>query len=99
MSDISLSHSIAFQCNFVHEQTTLSPTSCSQKVYDLFLSFLHNFGFSKKMAFCRLHYEYWAVSLESLRLDILSNTETSKAGHYLIVVPFRYQSPKGPAVK
>ena len=71
---ITLRHSIAFQCNLVNEQTTLSPTSCSQRIYDLFLSFLHNFGFSKKMAFCRLHYEYWAVSLESLRLDTLSNT-------------------------
>ena len=41
---IALKHSIAFQ---VHDETTLSPTSCSQKIYDLFLSFLHNFGFSK----------------------------------------------------
>ena len=37
-----------FQCDSVHEQTTLSPTSCSQKIYDLFFSFLHNFVFSKK---------------------------------------------------
>ena len=44
---IALRHSIAFQCNLVYEQITLSPTSCSQKIYDLFLSFLHNFGFSK----------------------------------------------------
>ena len=43
---IALRHSIAFQCNLVHEQTPLSPTSCSKKIYDLFLSFLHNFGFS-----------------------------------------------------
>ena len=47
---IALRHSVAFQCNLVHEQTTLSPTSRSQKIYDLFLSFLHNFGFLK-MAF------------------------------------------------
>ena len=40
---------MGFQCNLLHEQTTLSPTSCSQKIYDLFLSFLHNFGCSKKM--------------------------------------------------
>ena len=44
---IAFRHPIAFQCNLVHEQTTLSPTSCSQKIYDLLLSFLHNFGFSK----------------------------------------------------
>ena len=44
---ISLRHFIVFQCNLVHEETTLSSTSCSQK-YDLFLSFLHNYGFSKK---------------------------------------------------
>ena len=48
---IALRHSIIFQCNLVHEQTTLSPTSCSQKIYDLFLSFSHNFGFSKKWHF------------------------------------------------
>ena len=30
------------------------------------------------MAFCRLHDEYWAVNLESLGLDTLLNTETSK---------------------
>ena len=30
------------------------------------------------MAFCKLHDEYWAVNLESLSLDTLSNTETSK---------------------
>ena len=48
---IDLRHSIAFQCNLVHEQTTLSPTSCSEKIYDFFLSVLHNFGFSKKWHF------------------------------------------------
>ena len=56
----------------------LSPTSCSQEIYDLFLLFLHNFGFSKKMAFCKLHDECWAVNLENLGLDTLSNTETRK---------------------
>ena len=45
---IALRHSMAFPCNLVHEQTTSSPTSCSQIIYDLFLSFLHSFGFSKK---------------------------------------------------
>ena len=30
------------------------------------------------MAFFKLHDEYWAVNLESLGLDTLSNTETSK---------------------
>ena len=54
----------------------MSPTSCSQKIYDLFLLFLHNFGFSKKVALCKLHDECWAVDLESLGLDTLSNTET-----------------------
>ena len=34
---ITLRHSIGSQCNLVYEQTTLSPTSCSQKIYDLFL--------------------------------------------------------------
>ena len=41
-------HSVGFQCNLVHEQTTLSPSSCFQIIYDLFLSFLHSFGFSTK---------------------------------------------------
>ena len=41
---------IGFRCDLVHEQTMLSPTSCSQKVFDLF-RFLHNFGFSKKWHF------------------------------------------------
>ena len=75
---IALGHSIAFQCNLVHEQTTLSPTSCFQKIYDLFLPFLHNFGFSKKYGILRLHDEYWTVNLESLGWDTLSNIETSK---------------------
>ena len=44
---ITLRHSVGFQCNLVHEQTTLSSTSCSKKIYDLFLSFLHSYGFSK----------------------------------------------------
>ena len=48
---IALRHSMAFQCNLVHEQTTFSPASCSQKIYHLFLSFLHNFGFSEKWHF------------------------------------------------
>ena len=36
-------------CNLVPEQTTLSPTTCSScpKIYELFLSFLHSFGFLK----------------------------------------------------
>ena len=74
---ITLRHSIGFQCNLVRKQTTLSPTSCSQKIYDLFLSFLHNFAFSKKMSFCRLHDEYCAVDLESLGLDTLSTQKLS----------------------
>ena len=32
---------------------------------------------SKKMAFCKVHDEYWAVNLESFGLGILSNTETT----------------------
>ena len=28
---IALRHSIGLQCNLVHKQTTLSPTSCSEK--------------------------------------------------------------------
>ena len=71
-------HSKGFQCNFVHEQTSLFPTNCSQKIYDLFLSFLYSFGFSKKIAFCRLRDEYWAANLESLGLNAVSNTVTSK---------------------
>ena len=47
---LAFRHSLAFQCNLVHEQTTLSPT-VTLKIYDLFLSFLHNFGFSKKWHF------------------------------------------------
>ena len=48
---IALRHSIVFQCNLVQEKTILSPTSCSKKIYDLFLSFSHNFGFSKNWNF------------------------------------------------
>ena len=48
---ITLRRSIGFQCNLIHEQTTVSPTCCSQKFYDLFLSFLLNFGFSEKCHF------------------------------------------------
>ena len=88
----TLRHSIGPQCNLLHEQTTSSPISCSQKVYDLFLSFLHNFCFSKKWHFFRLHDEYWAVNMESLGLDTLSNTETSKSciilKHGLVVHKF-----------
>ena len=40
-------HSIGFQCNLVHEQTTLSSTSCSQQICNLFHSFLHKSGLSK----------------------------------------------------
>ena len=86
---ITLRHTIGFQCNLVHEQTTLSPTSCSQNLYDLFLSFLHNFAFLKNGIF-RLHDKYWAVNLESLGLD--TNTETSKpcsiSKHGLVVYQF-----------
>ena len=42
---ITLRHFIGFQCSLVQEQNTLSPTYCSERIYDLFLSFLHNFGF------------------------------------------------------
>ena len=88
---ITLRHSTGFQCNLVQEQTTLSPTVARKIIYDLFLSFLHNFGFSKKRHFCRLHDEFWAVNL-SLGLDILSNTETSKpciiSKHRLLVHKF-----------
>ena len=49
------------------------------------------------MAFCRLHDEYWAVNLESLGLDILSSTETSKPGiiskHCLAVHKFNIVLP------
>ena len=48
---ITLGHSIAFQCNLVNEHITLSLTSCSQKIYDSFFSFLHSFGFSEKWNF------------------------------------------------
>ena len=48
---ITLRHSIVFQYTLVHEETALSPTSCSQKIYDLFLSFLHNFGFFEECHF------------------------------------------------
>ena len=48
---IALKHSIGFRCNLVHEQTALSPTNCSKKMSNSFLSFLHNFGFSRKWHF------------------------------------------------
>ena len=81
---------MSFQCKLVHE-----PQLClllvAIKIYDLFLSFLHNFDFSK-MAFCRLHDEYWAVNLDSFGLDTLSNTKTSKpciiSKHNLVVHKF-----------
>ena len=76
---IASRHSIAFQCSLVHGQTTSSPTSCSQKIYTTgFFRFCTILAFLK-MAFCRLHDECcWTVNLESLRLDIVSNTEISK---------------------
>ena len=44
------------------------------------------------MAFCRLYNEHWAVNLESLGLDTLSNPETGKPGiisdHGLVVHKF-----------
>ena len=44
------------------------------------------------MAFCRLHDEHWVVNLESLGLDTLSKTETSKpciiSKHGLVVHKF-----------
>ena len=50
------------------------------------------------MAFCRLHDEYWAVNLESLGLDTLSNTETSKpcviSKHGLVVHKFNGEVTK-----
>ena len=58
---ITLRHSIAFQCNLVHEQITLSSISCFQKIHDLFLSFLHKFGFSKK---CHIADYMKSVNLE-----------------------------------
>ena len=78
---ITLRHSIGFQCNLVQKQTTLSPTSCSQKIYDEFFRLCTILAFLK-MAFCRLLNEYWAVNLESLGLDTSSNTET--ASHVLL---------------
>ena len=48
---ITSRHSMGFQCNLVHEQATLCSTNCLQKIYDLFLSLLHNYGFSKKWHF------------------------------------------------
>ena len=71
---ITLRYSIGSLCNLVREQTTLSPASCSQKIYDSFLWFCKILTFPK-MSFCKLHDEYWAVNLESLGLDTLSNTE------------------------
>ena len=68
---VTLRQSIGFQSNLVHKQPTLSPTSCSQKIHDFFLSLLHIYGFSKT-------WQYWAVNLESLGLDNLANTKTSK---------------------
>ena len=32
---ITLKNSSGFQCNLVHKQTTLSPTSCSKNICDL----------------------------------------------------------------
>ena len=60
---INLRHSISFQCNLVHKQTTLSPTSCCQKIYDFFLSFLPNFGFHRKWHFADT--QVLAANLES----------------------------------
>ena len=48
---ITRRHSIGFQCNLVQEQATLSPISCSEKIYDSFLLFLHNFSFSNTWHF------------------------------------------------
>ena len=48
---ITLRHSIGFECNLVHEQTTLSPISCSKKNvtrssrFCTILAFLKNWHF------------------------------------------------------
>ena len=56
-----------------------------------------SFRFCTVMAFlkngiCKLHDEYWVVNLESLGLDTLTNTETSKpcviSRHGLVVHKF-----------
>ena len=73
---ITLRYSIGFQCNLLHEETTLSPT-CFSKKMACFFRFGTILAF-QNMAFCRLRDEYWAVNLESFGLDTLSNTETSK---------------------
>ena len=75
---ITQRHSICFQCNLVREQTTLSPSSCPKKYMTCPFRFCTILAFLK-MAFCRLHEEYWAVNLKSLGVDTLSNTETSKS--------------------
>ena len=87
---ITLRHSVDFQCNLVHEQTMTTLTIFPHKMYDLFLLFLHNFGFSKKWHFA--NYTTSAVNLESLGLDTLSNAETRKlcmiSKHGLVVHKF-----------
>ena len=91
---ITLRHSIYLQCNLAHEQTTLSPTTCSQKISDLFLYFLRSFVLSKNgilQITCRVY--LGAVNLESLGLIVtLSNTEASKlcifSKHGLVVHKF-----------
>ena len=65
---VTLGHSIGFQSNLVHEQKTLSPTSCSQKIND--------FRFCTVLAF--LKHDRLEITWEGLGLDTLSNTETSK---------------------
>ena len=71
---ITPGHSIGFQCNLVYGQTNLFPL---RKYMTGSFRFCTVLAFLK-MAFCRLHDEYWAVNVESLGWDTLSNTETSK---------------------
>ena len=78
---ITLRHSIAFQCNLVHEQITLSPTSCFQKIYDLFLSFMHNFGFSEKWHFA----DYMSsIGLLILRVCVWIPYQTQKLVSHIL---------------
>ena len=76
--DLYTGYSTGFQCDLVHDQTTLSPNKRSERIYDLFLSLLHNFAISKNW-----HFEnYTSNDGPKIRrvwfLDTLSSPETSK---------------------
>ena len=88
---ITLRYSVDFQCNLVHEQSLCLLLVALNKYMTCFFRFSTILAFLKNgiLQITRL---YWAVNLESLGLDTLSNTDTSKpcisSKHGLVIHKF-----------